>query len=129
MPRNTRLKVNLKRAYEAPSRSDGQRILVDRVWPRGVRKADLELTEWLRDVAPSKELRQWFDHDPARWVEFRRRYFAELDARPDAWWGLLDAARRGEVTLLFAARDLDHNNAVALKEYLEGKLHQEAKSS
>lgn len=102
--------------------SGGARFLVDRLWPRGKRKDALALDGWLREVAPSDRLRQWFKHDPARWDEFVRRYDAELDAHPDAWEPLLDAASHGEVTLLFGARDEEHNNAVALKQYLERKL-------
>jgi len=114
--------VVVKRAYEKPSRSDGLRVLVDRLWPRGARKDALKLSGWLKDFAPSDGLRQWFDHDPARWTEFERRYFAELEEKPEIVRPLLEAARRGRVTLLFGARDLEHNNAVALKAYLTGKL-------
>ncbi len=92
------------------------------MWPRGIKKEDLHLDAWLRDVAPSNELRKWFGHDPAKWDEFRRRYAAELDANPTAWQPLLDAARQGDVTLLFGARDAEHNQAVALQECLEKQL-------
>ncbi|GBD17493.1 hypothetical protein HRbin26_02417 [bacterium HR26] len=114
--------IRVKRVYEPPSAKDGRRYLVERLWPRGLRKDALPLDGWLREVAPSDALRRWFGHDPARWEEFRRRYAAELDARPDAWHPLLEAARQGPVTLLFSARDTEHNNAVALKAYLESKL-------
>ena len=111
--------IQVKRAYEPAAKSDGKRFLVDRLWPRGVAKDALRAQAWLKDVAPSDALRRWFNHDPARWEEFRRRYFAELDARPGAWQPILEAARRGNVTLLYSAREVEHNNAVALKEYLE----------
>jgi uncharacterized protein YeaO (DUF488 family) len=97
---------------------EGRRFLVDRVWPRGVRKQDLHLDGWLRDVAPSTELRRWFGHDPDRWEEFRRRYTAELAARPEAWRPLQEAARAGDVVLLFGARDRERNNAVVLRDHL-----------
>ena len=117
--------IRVKRVYEPPSAEDGRRYLVERLWPRGLRKDALPLDGWLREVAPSDALRRWFGHDPARWEEFRRRYAAELDARPDTWRPLLEAARQGPVTLLFSARDTQHNNAVALKAYLEAKLTSE----
>jgi uncharacterized protein YeaO (DUF488 family) len=104
--------------YDRESLPEGRRFLVERLWPRGVRREDLELDDWLRQVAPSTELRRWFGHDPERWEEFRRRYATELDASPDAWQPLLDAARTGPVVLLFSARDEEHNNAVALRDYL-----------
>lgn len=114
--------IKLKRVYEQPEADDGARYLVDRLWPRGVAKDALQLTAWLREVAPSDELRKEFHHDPARWEEFRRRYWAELDARPAAWEPLLPAARSGTITLLFAARDTEHNNATALRDYLSDRL-------
>lgn len=98
---------------------DGLRILVDRLWPRGMTKAAAQLDDWLKEVAPSHALRRWSGHDPARWEEFQKRYSAELDGKPDAWQAILDHARSGDVTLLYAARDAEHNNAVALKRYLE----------
>jgi uncharacterized protein YeaO (DUF488 family) len=110
--------VMIKRAYEPPARADGRRFLVERLWPRGVRKADLPLEAWLKDVAPSPELRRWFGHDPARWPEFRRRYFVELGSREAALQPLRAAARAGTVTLVYGARDTEHNAAVALREYL-----------
>lgn len=109
----------LKRAYEEPAAADGRRFLVERLWPRGVKKETLQVEAWLKDVAPSTGLRRWFGHDPAKWETFRRRYFEELDARPDAWRPLLAAARRGRVTLVYSSHDTQHNNAVALKDYLE----------
>jgi uncharacterized protein YeaO (DUF488 family) len=111
--------IKVKRAYEPLAPDDGTRFLVDRLWPRGVKRETLRLNGWLRDVAPSDALRRWFDHDPARWEDFQRRYFAELDSRPQAWQSILEAARRGTVTLLYTARDSEHNNAVAWKRYLE----------
>lgn len=115
-------RIRVKRVYDPPEADDGARFLVERLWPRGFSKASLRLDGWLRDVAPSHELRRWFGHDPARWEEFRRRYFAELDAKPEAWRPLLEAARRGPVTLLYSARDTEHNNAVALRDYLQARM-------
>ncbi len=111
--------IKLKRVYDPPSTEDGVRLLVDRLWPRGLKKAGARLDGWVREIAPSGALRQWFGHDPARWPEFQQRYFAELDARPEAWGGVLEHVRNGPVTLLYGARDPEHNNAVALKLYLE----------
>ena len=113
------LKVRLKRVYDAPSPSDGTRLLVDRLWPRGLAKGEVRLDDWLKQLAPSDSLWRWFAHDPARWEEFKRRYFAELDGRREAWRSVLERAKRGPVTLLYAARDPEHNNAVALCLYLE----------
>ncbi len=114
--------IVVKRVYEAASHEDGQRFLVDRLWPRGIKKDELEMEGWSKDVAPSNELRKWFNHDPAKSKEFQRKYFAELDANPAAWQPLLHAARSGKITLLYSARDTEENNALSLKEYLEGKL-------
>lgn len=114
--------LTVKRVYEAPERSDGTRFLVERLWPRGIKKEDLPMKAWLKDVAPSDALRRSFGHDPAKWEEFQRRYRAELDANAEAWEPILDAARRGKVTLLYSARDTENNNAVALKGYLEERL-------
>jgi uncharacterized protein YeaO (DUF488 family) len=108
--------------YEPAEPQDGRRFLVERLWPRGIKKQDLRMDAWLKDVAPSTELREWFGHDPARWQEFKRRYFAELDANPSALRPLVEAARTGDLTLLYSARDTEHNNALALKEYLEQNL-------
>jgi uncharacterized protein YeaO (DUF488 family) len=111
--------ITLKRAYEPPSRDDGVRLLVERLWPRGIAKADLNIDEWLKDAGPSTGLRQWFGHDPDKWDEFRRRYFRELDSRPEAWQPIVSAARRGgTVTLVYSSHDTEHNNAVALRDYL-----------
>ncbi|GBD33661.1 hypothetical protein HRbin33_02657 [bacterium HR33] len=114
--------IRVKRVYEPPAPRDGARFLVDRLWPRGLKKETLRLDGWFKELAPSDRLRRWFAHQPGRWQEFRRRYFAELDRNESAWKPLLEAARRGTVTLLYAARDAERNNAVALKEYLESKL-------
>lgn len=115
-------RIRCKHVRDAPEASDGTRFLVDRLWPRGVRKADLEVPAWLREVAPSDALRRWFGHDPARWEEFQRRYFAELDQHPEDLEPLLEAARRGPVTLVFGTREREHNNAVALANYLRRRL-------
>jgi uncharacterized protein YeaO (DUF488 family) len=114
--------IQIRRIYEPPAPDDGARLLVDRLWPRGVKKTELRLASWLREVAPPDALRQWFQHDPAKWSEFQRRYAAELEKNPQAWEPILQAARKGKVTLLFAAKDAEHNNAVALKAFLERKL-------
>jgi uncharacterized protein YeaO (DUF488 family) len=116
------MSIEIQRVYDEPAAHRGRRVLVDRLWPRGVRKADLALDAWMKDVAPSDRLRRWFGHDPSRWDEFVRRYREELDAHPDAWKPLRDAAKRGRVVLLFGAKDEEHNNAVALRKYLERKL-------
>lgn len=114
--------VTTKRIHEPAAEADGTRVLVDRVWPRGIRKDAAALDLWLKDVAPSKGLRQWFGHDPDKWPEFRRRYHAELEAHPEALRPLHEYLERGDrVTLLFAARDEQHNNAVALAEYLRNE--------
>ncbi len=114
--------LQTKRVYDPPAKDDGARILVDRLWPRGATKASLQLTSWLKEVGPSDALRKWFGHDPARWAEFQRRYFAELKANAGAWQPIVQAAERGKVTLLFSAKDIAHNNAEALKAFLEGQL-------
>lgn len=113
--------IQIKRVYEAAEKNDGERFLVDRLWPRGIKKEDLDAKAWLKDVAPSTELRNWYHHEPARWVEFRKRYFAELKENPQAWQPLVEAARRGTITLLYSAKNTEGNNAVALKEFLEKK--------
>jgi uncharacterized protein YeaO (DUF488 family) len=95
---------------------------VERLWPRGVKKEDLPVEEWLKEVAPSPQLRQWFNHDPSKWDEFRRRYFRELERLPAGWQTLASRARRGRVTLIYSARDTERNSAVALKEFLDRKL-------
>ncbi len=114
--------IRTRRVLEPTAPEDGKRFLVDRLWPRGLRRESLRLDGWLKEVAPSDGLRRWFGHDPAKWEAFCRRYAEELEARPEAWRPLLEAAREGDVTLLFGARDEARNNAVALKAFLEGKL-------
>lgn len=116
------MNLKLKRAYEPAAADDGARYLVERLWPRGVKKEALRVEAWLKDVAPSDALRRWFGHDPKKWEEFRRRYFKELDHNTAAWEPLQQAARRGTVTLVYSAHDTEHNNAVALKEYLEARM-------
>jgi uncharacterized protein YeaO (DUF488 family) len=116
------MSIEVKRAYEPPARSDGYRVLVDRIWPRGVTKADLEVDAWLKDVAPSTALRKWFGHDPRKWDEFRRRYAQELEPHAAVLGQLVERARAGRITLVFGAKDTEHNNAVALKERLERRL-------
>jgi uncharacterized protein YeaO (DUF488 family) len=113
--------IRVKRAYDPPEQGDGLRFLVDRLWPRGVKKESLRIDGWLKEVAPSDDLRHWFGHDPDRWEEFCRRYNAELEENGSAWRPLLEAARLQTVTLLFAARDDERNNAVALRSFLEKK--------
>jgi len=120
--------LKLKRAYEPESASDGTRVLVERLWPRGLSKTTLRIDAWLKDVAPSTALRRWFGHDPDKWPAFRTRYFRELDSRPDAWRPIVSAVRHGAVTLVYSSRDTQHNNAVALKDYLQSKLRRRTRS-
>lgn len=110
--------VRLKRAYEPASSSDGMRVLIDRLWPRGVKKADAKIDEWMKDIAPSSELRKWFGHDPARWPEFRKRYAAEIKEHPEPLQRLRALAREGTLTLVFSASDEEHNNAVVLRDMI-----------
>ncbi len=114
--------IRVKRVYDPPAPEDGTRFLVDRLWPRGLRKEAVKAEGWLKDLSPSRELRTWFGHEPAKWKEFQRRYFAELDQKREVWEPLLPQAREGDITLVFSARDAEHNNAVALREYLEKRL-------
>lgn len=111
--------IRLKRAYQSPEPADGFRILVDRLWPRGVSKDSARVDLWLKDVAPSTALRQWFGHEASKWVEFRHRYFLELRDHPEAIEQLAKHVSRGTVTFVYGAKDEEHNDAVALKEYLE----------
>jgi uncharacterized protein YeaO (DUF488 family) len=113
--------IRVKRIYDPPGGKDGARVLVDRLWPRGVRKETAELTAWLKDIAPGAELRRWFGHDPARFAEFSRRYRAELSANKDAVGRMDDLAKSGPVTLLYAAHDEEHNHARVLAEYLKAR--------
>lgn len=110
--------IRIKRVYDAPARGDGRRILVERLWPRGIKKENLAAHAWMKEVAPSTELRKWFGHRPERWEKFRQRYGQELDANTEAWKPILEAAARGTVTLLYSARDTVHNGAVVLRDYL-----------
>ena len=114
--------IQVKRVYEKQTKTDGTRFLVDRLWPRGMSKETLRVDGWIKDIAPSDSLRRWFGHDPKKWKEFRSRYFAELGSKHEAWEPIVKAARRRNVTLLYGARDTEHNNAVALRDYLKGKL-------
>ena len=111
--------IHLKRAYEEPAPSDGLRILVERLWPRGLSKERAAVDVWLKDIAPSAELRRWFGHDPARWQEFQKRYWAELEAKSDAVSELRQRLQEGPVTFVYAARDEAHNGALVLKDYLQ----------
>lgn len=111
--------VKTKRIYEAASRDDGKRILIDRLWPRGIKKEDARIDEWLKDVAPSNELRKWFSHDPAKWQEFKKRYTAELKNKSELIERLKAEAKKGTITLLFASKEERYNNAVVLKELIE----------
>ena len=114
--------IQLKRVYEKPGPRDGVCLLVERLWPRGVRKSNLHMDAWEKEAAPSDQLRKWFSHDPEKWPEFQRKYVVELKTRPQAWQPILEAARRGTVALLYSSRDGEHNNAVVLKNFLEKKL-------
>ena len=113
--------ITLRRAYEAKGCIGTKCFLVERLWPRGLKKEDLRIDGWMQDVAPSHQLRRWFRHDPVKWDEFKHRYFAELDAEPQAWRPLIDAARHGNITLVYSSHDQEHNNAVALKAWLTRK--------
>ncbi len=121
--------INLKRAYDAAEVTDGTRLLVERLWPRGVTKTSLKIKSWLKDAAPSTELRKWFSHDPAKWDEFRCRYFDELKANPDSWQPILQAALSGTVTLVYSSHDAEHNNAVALQEFLQRRVPKETRAA
>jgi uncharacterized protein YeaO (DUF488 family) len=112
--------IKLARVYDQERPPTGKAYLVERLWPRGVRREDLDLDGWLKDLAPSTELRRWFGHDPQKWDEFRRRYAVELDAHPQTWQALL--REEPDVTLLYSSRDREHNSAVALRDYLLARL-------
>jgi uncharacterized protein YeaO (DUF488 family) len=113
--------VQIKRVYEEPSTSDGKRILIDRLWPRGLTKEKAKVDLWLKDIAPSTELRQWFGHDPSKWNEFKKRYHDELKKNREIIVKLIEQLKTGKVTLVYGAKDEEHNDAVVLKEYLEKK--------
>ena len=114
--------IKVKRAYDAPSKQDGFRVLVDRIWPRGLKKEGAAIDRWLKAVAPSSELRQWFGHETKKWREFCQRYAAELEDKEDEIRFLKEQSQSGTLTLIFSARDIEHNNAVALKKYLDSSL-------
>lgn len=114
-------KVKIKRVYDKYEKADGKRILVDRLWPRGVKKEDAKIDDWIKDVAPSDSLRKWFGHDPEKWIEFRKKYFSELKDKKELLKELIRQYKT-ILTLVYAAKDNEHNNAVALKEYLEKKV-------
>jgi uncharacterized protein YeaO (DUF488 family) len=114
--------IAVKRVYDPVSPADGTRFLVERLWPRGISKVKLRIELWLKDVGPSTDLRKWFSHDPEKWDEFRKRYRRELDSHPEAWQPIVSAAHRGAVTLVYSSHDTEHNNAVALQEYLKAKV-------
>ena len=118
--------VKMKRAYDKPAASDGLRVLVDRLWPRGLKKEDLKIDRWIRDVSPSTGLREWFQHDPAKWPEFRRRFLRELKCKAELVRELAEQAGQRTVTLVFAAKDAEHCNAEVLKEVIENRLHRGA---
>lgn len=114
--------IRIKRVYDPLEPDDGPRFLVDRLWPRGMKKENLQMDGWLKDVAPSDALRRWFGHDPAKWEGFCRRYDAELEANSEAWRPLLDMARKQDITLLYSAHDIEHNNAVVIRAFLEKRV-------
>ncbi|WP_426701401.1 DUF488 domain-containing protein [Rhodanobacter sp. Col0626] len=117
------MSIAIKRVYEPAAKADGYRVLIDRLWPRGLKKEAVPLDMWAKELAPSTTLRRWFNHDPALWDGFRHRYAGELDAQAEHWQPLAERAARHAVTLLYGARDEEHNNAVVLKAYLENWLH------
>jgi uncharacterized protein YeaO (DUF488 family) len=111
--------ISIKRVYELAEKSDGKRFLVERLWPRGMRKSELVMDGWLKEAAPSTELREWFHHEPEKWDEFQARYRKELEDHPEHWAPVLEAARQGNVTLLYSAHDTEHNNALALMHFMQ----------
>jgi uncharacterized protein YeaO (DUF488 family) len=114
--------IQLKRVYEKPGPHDGVRFLIERLWPRGIRKTDVHMDGWQKEAGPSTQLRKWFSHDPDKWMEFQQKYFAELKERPEAWEPILEAAKHGTVTLLYSSHDTEHNNAVALQRFIAAQL-------
>ena len=114
--------IQIKRIYDPSAKEDGTRFLVERLWPRGIKKEELQMDAWCKNLAPSGDLRRWFSHDPVKWKEFQRRYRAELSGNPAAFQPLFDAAKHGNITLLYSAHDTKHNSALALKSYLEERL-------
>ena len=115
--------IKIKRVYDYSSKDDGKRILIDRLWPRGLKKEDAQIDEWIKDIAPSNQLRKWFNHDPKKWDEFNSRFFTELRGNREMVEGIINAARKGTVTLLFGSKEERFNNAVALKEYIDARMH------
>ncbi len=114
--------LKTKRVYDPPSRHDGTRILIDRLWPRGLKKENARIDEWIKEIGPSTELRKWFSHDPKKWEEFKKRFFKELLKNQELVEGVIARAKKGTVTLLFGSREERYNNAVALKEYIEARM-------
>ncbi len=114
--------IKIKRVYDPPSEDDGKRVLVDRLWPRGVKREDAKIDEWVREIAPSNQLRKWFAHDPSRWQLFKMRYKQELKEKSEIIERFCKEAKRGIITLLFAAKDIEHNNAIVLKEVIEERI-------
>ncbi len=114
--------IKIKRVYDRPSREDGIRILIDRLWPRGLKKEDARIDEWMKEIAPSNELRKWFSHDPDKWKEFKKRFFTELQDKPEMTAVLKGASRKNTVTLLFGSKEERFNNAAALKEYIDFRM-------
>ena len=119
------MKLEIKRVYIQPTKDDGQRILVDRLWPRGISKEKAQIDVWLKDIAPSNELRKWFAHDPGKWNEFKEKYFKELKSNPEAIKTLSGQLNKNKVTLVFSAKEEKFNNAVALKEFIENYISPE----
>jgi uncharacterized protein YeaO (DUF488 family) len=114
--------ITTKRVYDIQGQAEGKIFLVDRIWPRGIKKSDLKIDGWIKEAAPSSQLRVWYHHEPDRWEEFKNVYYEQLDSKPGAWQPILEAARDGDVTLLYSSKESHYNNAVALKTYLEEKL-------
>jgi uncharacterized protein YeaO (DUF488 family) len=115
------MNIQIKRVYEKPESGDGKRILIDRLWPRGLTKEKAAIDLWIKEIAPTTELRKWFDHDESKWNEFKKRYIQELQKNSDSIEKLMEELKSGKATLVYGARDLEHNDAVVLKEYLEQK--------
>jgi uncharacterized protein YeaO (DUF488 family) len=111
--------ISIKRVYELAEKTDGKRFLVERLWPRGMRKSELLMDAWLKEAAPSTELRKWFNHEPDKWDAFQASYLKELEEHPEHWAPILEAARHGNVTLLYSAHDIQHNNALVLKHFMQ----------
>lgn len=119
--------IRLKRAYDPPSRDDGKRILIDRLWPRGLKKEEANIDEWVREIAPSNALRKWFGHDPRKWETFKKKFFNELDEHEEIIEKILDILKSSSITLVYASKEERFNNAIALKEYIETRMHGRAK--